>query len=211
MCRARCDGIDNRKRGRGARESSKTDRRGSGAGTVCLKAAVVDTARGISTQSKQRNRMRMRTSVVRSREVGGQTANLVPIVSAVVLRSYLPSRPPLTHALAIGRGVRAHCFAASTLTNQFSAQYHSRSAVYLLLFHAGRASRQERQKERMHGRILIGRRYFSLCTSRVMPYRNFCLMCTELLEKLTYFLGTLKKSSIIFLLFYTRFFLYYKE
>lgn len=156
-------------RGRGARESSKTDRRGSGAGTVCLKAAVVDTARGISTQSKQRNRMRMRTSVVRSREVGGQTANLVPIVSAVVLRSYLPSRPPLP-MLAIGRGVRAHCFAASTLTNQFSAQYHCRSAVYLLLFHAGRASGQERQRERMRGRILIGRRYFSLCTSRELCF-----------------------------------------
>lgn len=89
MCRARCDGIDNRKRGRGARKSSKTDRRGSGAGTVCLKAAVVDTVRGISTQSKQRNRMRMRTSVVHSREVGGQTANLVPIVSVVV-----PTVPP---------------------------------------------------------------------------------------------------------------------
>lgn len=93
MCRTRCDGIDNRKRGRGARESSKTDRRGSGAGTVCLKAAVVDTAQGISTQSKQRNRMRMQTSVVHSREVGGQTANLVPIVSVVVLRSFRPPAP----------------------------------------------------------------------------------------------------------------------
>lgn len=105
--RARCDGIDNRKRGRGTRKSSKTDRRGSGAGTVCLKAAVVDTARGISTQSKQRNRMRMRTSVVHSREVGGQTANLVPIVSVVVLRSFRPSRPPpLAHVRHRARSPR---------------------------------------------------------------------------------------------------------
>ena len=57
----------------------------------CL-GTVADPAPSISTQSNGRIRMRMRCAGGAEPEVGGQTANLVPIVSAVVLGSSLPSR-----------------------------------------------------------------------------------------------------------------------
>lgn len=147
----------------------------------------MDTARGISTQSKQR--IRMRTLMVRNQEVRGQTANLVSIVSAVVLRSFRPSHSPFRSPFLCspsGRGVRAHCSAASTLTNQFSAQCthihthtpldHSR--VFIIISCRLQA---EVGEEGTYGRIPIGRRN-SLCAPTLPPhmsYRNFYLAYTR--------------------------------
>lgn len=64
--------------------------------------------------------------------VGGRS-QVLPVVSAPF--------PPSFPVFAIGRGVRAHCSAASTLTNQFSAQYHSVSRIYYYFMPA--ANRQE--------------------------------------------------------------------
>lgn len=105
-------------------------------GVPCLKAAVVDTARSISTQSKQRIRMRMRD--VGGAQPGGRRSDRQLGLHCVGGRSQvLPTIsapfPPSFPVFAIGRGVRAHCSAASTLTNQFSAQYHSVSRVFIII------------------------------------------------------------------------------
>lgn len=99
------------------------------------KAALVDSAAGISTQSNGRIRMRMRMRCAGGAEpeVGGHTANLVPIVSAIVLGSSRPLPPA-----PLGRSIESAPIVPRLprLRISLAAQYPIRSATYLLLFHA---------------------------------------------------------------------------
>lgn len=152
-------------------------------GVPCLKAAVVDTARSISTQSKQRIRMRMRD--VGGAQPGGRRSDRQLGLHCVGGRSQvLPtvSRSPFRSSFlctAIGRQVRAHCSAASTLTNQFSAQYHSVSRVFIII-----SCRPQAGTRRGGGSICAtvsnDRTWeFSLCANHVMLHHNFCLASVD--------------------------------
>lgn len=77
--------------------------------------------------------MRMRCAGGAEPEVGGQTANLVPIVSAVVLRSPRPLPPPLLLSEPESAPIVPWL---PRLRISLAAQYHSVSIAYLLLFHA---------------------------------------------------------------------------
>jgi len=119
---------------------------------------VVDTARSISTQSNPNANAGRRWCAV------GRSEVRPPAWSPLCRRSFSgptdrldsPFRPPFACSPI---GVRAHCSAASTLTNQFSAQYHSVSRVFIII---SCWPQETGRRKHMRNCILIGLKN-SLC------------------------------------------------
>lgn len=117
------------------------------------------------------------TLVVRSREVGGQTANLVSIVSAVVLKSFrpmrlLPSRARPSYPCSPSGAESVPIVQWLPRLRISLARNTTRSVVYLLLFHAGR---KQAGGEGTYARSYPDRmQEFSLCVGR---YRITSVQC----------------------------------
>ena len=116
---------------------------------LCFKAAIVDTARSISTQSKQRIRMRMQD--VGGAQPRGRRSDRQLGLHCVGGRSQVlptPFRPPFPCSPSDAKS--APIVPRLPRLRISLARNTTRSAVYLLLFHAA-ASRRKRERERGGG------------------------------------------------------------
>lgn len=110
--------------------------------------------------------------------------------------------PPFLPLFAIGCGVRAHCSVASTLTNQFSAQYHSVSRVFIIISCRPQAGRRGRDVCAVVSRSDVG----ILFVRRPLSY-NFCSMCDEVMRNLhDFFLTCVTHTSNLSILLQTSIF-----